>query len=259
MTIERSLTALIHGPSKAGKSSLAATAPGPRLLLDAEHGHKFLQGIKIIYWNPRTEAVPVYDGTWDTCVVPVLTYADIESAYKVLKLGQHPFKSVILDSLTEIQAKLVEQIAGTDQMKLQQWGELNRAFSNLLRNLRDLTMHPTTPLEAVVITCMSKEVDGKYKPFLQGSLQHIVSYFWDVIGFIRLEEWPNPDPTLPPYRIRRMYIEATPFAEAGERVAGKLGNVVEQDNLSISQMLDRIYGPSEIAMNTEQIGLETNG
>lgn len=243
----RSLTMLIHGPSKAGKSTLAATAPYPRLLFDAEHGHRFL-GLNVKYWDPKTEKPPVADGTWDTCVVSVLSYADIQQAYQYLKLGQHQFKSVIIDSLSEVQVKLIDQLAGTEQMKMQQWGELLRAFSDLLRGIRDLTMHPTQPLEAVALVAMSKEVNGKYKPYLQGSLQHIVSYFWDVVGFLRVEEWPNADPTQPAHKIRRLYVEATDFADAGERVQGRLGSVVEQGDLSIERMLDMIYGaPAPVA------------
>jgi hypothetical protein len=245
--MNRSLTLLVHGASKAGKSTVASTAPYPRLLLDAEHGHKFLP-LHVKYWDPKVEPPPVADGTWDTCVVPVLSYDDMLSAYQYLKLGHHQFKSVIMDSISEIQVKLIDQLSGTEQMKMQTWGTLLRSMGDMLRGLRDLTMHPTNPLEAVVLTAMSKENnDGKYKPYLQGQLATQVSYFWDVVGFIRVEEWPNPDPMQPPIKLRRMYIEATDFAEAGERVQGRLGSIVEQPDLNIVSMLDRIYGPPPAA------------
>ncbi len=241
--MNRSLTLLVHGASKAGKSSIAATAPYPRLLLDVEHGHKFLP-IVPKYWDPKSEPPPVADGTWDTCVVPVLNYDDMLAAYQYLKLGHHQFKSVIIDSISELQVKLIDQLSGTEQMKMQTWGQLLRSMGDMLRGLRDLTMHPVSPLEAVVLTSMSKEVNDKHKPYLQGQLATQVSYFWDLVGFIRVEEWPNPDPTQPPVKLRRMYIEATDFAEAGERVQGRLGSIVEQPDLNIVSMLDRIYGPS---------------
>jgi hypothetical protein len=46
----------------------------------------------------------------------------------------------------------------------------------------------------------------------------------------------------PPYKVRRMYVERTPEYEAGERVQGRLGKVVEQENLGIERMLDMVFG-----------------
>src|SRR6266516_4777823 len=45
------LSALIHGDTKLGKSTLANTAPKPCLVLDAEGSWRFTIGRKI-YWNP---------------------------------------------------------------------------------------------------------------------------------------------------------------------------------------------------------------
>lgn len=245
--VQRSLTMLIHGPSKAGKSTLAATAPYPRLMLDVEFGHKFLP-LNVRYWDPKREEPPVADGTWDTCVVPVRDYDTVLKAYQYLQLGRHQFKSVIIDSISELQVKCVDQIAGSEQMKMQHWGELLRSMGNLLRDLRDLTMHPTNALEAIVLTAMSKEnAEGKMRAYLQGQLATQAPYFYDILGYIRVEEWPNQDPTQPPHKLRRLYVESTDFAEAGERVQGRLGSIVEQGDLSIEVMMDKIYGPRPVA------------
>jgi hypothetical protein len=57
----------------------------------------------------------------------------------------------------------------------------------------------------------------------------------------------NPDPTQQPYKVRRMYVERTNQYEAGERVQGRLGKVVEQENMSIEKMLDIVFGPKQAA------------
>lgn len=244
MTFSRSLSVLVYGDSKAGKSSLGATAPYPRLLIDSEMAFKFLPIVPKM-WDPKTEPPPVADGTWDTCVVPVRTYEDMLAAYQYLKLGQHQFKSIVVDSISELQVKLIDQIVGSEQIKMQQWGQLLRSMTDMMRGLRDLTMHPTNPLEAVVLTAMSKDGNnGKARPYLQGQASTILPYLYDVVGYLRVEEWPNPDPTQPPYKLRRMYVEATDFAEAGERVQGRLGTIVEQGDLNVVTMLDKIYGAS---------------
>jgi len=240
--VQRSLTIMVYGESKVGKSTLAVTAPYPRLMLDVEGGHRFLP-INVKYWDPLREEPPVADGTWDTCVVMVRDYDTVLKAYQWLQLGKHQFKSLIIDSISELQVKCMDQIAGKNQMQMQQWGELLRHMGALLRDLRDLTMHATAPLEAVVLTAMARPgQDGRLRPYLQGQLAIQAPYFYDVLGAINVETVANPDPTQPAYKARRMYVERTDQFEAGERVQGRLGKVVEQHDMGIERMLDMIFG-----------------
>jgi hypothetical protein len=248
--VQRSLTVMVYGESKVGKSSFAVTAPYPRLMLDVEGGHRFLP-IVAKYWDPLREEPPIADGTWDTVVVPVRDYDTVLKAYQWLQLGNHHFKSLIIDSISELQVKCIDNIAGSEQMKMQQWGELLRHMGGLLRDLRDLTMHPTNPLEAVVLTAMSQVTqDGRHRPFLQGQLKIMAPYFYDILGAITIEEFPNQDPLGPPYKVRRLYVERTKEYEAGERVQGRLGAIVEQQDLSIETMLDKIFGPKQADKST---------
>ena len=113
----------------------------------------------------------------------------------------------------------------------------------LLRDLRDLTMHPTQPLEAVVLTAMARSgQDGRSRPYLQGQLAIQAPYFYDILGALTVETLQNPDPLQAPHKTRRMYVERTDQYEAGERVQGRLGKVVEQENLGIERMLDMVFG-----------------
>lgn len=240
--VDRSLTLMVYGESKVGKSTFAVTAPYPRLMLDVEGGHRFLP-INVKYWDPIREEPPQADGTWDTVVVQVRDYDVVMKAFQWLQSGKHQFKSLIIDSISELQVKCMDNIAGTEQMKMQQWGELLRHMGALLRDLRDLTMHPTQPLEAVVLTAMARKgQDGVYRPYLQGQLAIQAPYFYDVLGAITVETMPNPDPLQPPYKVRRMYVERTPEWEAGERVQGRLGKIVEQGDLGVERMLDMVFG-----------------
>jgi hypothetical protein len=239
-----SLSILLHGPSKSGKSTLAVTAPYPRLLLDAEHGHRFLD-IKIKYWDPSLDNPPTPDGTWDTCVVVVRSYETVQIVYRWLQSGQHPFRSFIMDSVSEIQTQCMEQIAGRGQIQVQQWGELLRHMTGLMRDLRDLTMHPTNPLSAVVLTAMTVQKDGMWRPYLQGQSGTSAPYYWDVTGYLTAEEYPHPDPTQPPYTARRLYIGPSTSHVSGERIGGRLGMIVEQSDLDITRMIDRIYNLEE--------------
>jgi hypothetical protein len=212
-------------------------------MLDVEGGHRFLP-IVVKYWDPLREEPPVADGTWDTCVVNVTQYDTVLKAYQWLQLGKHQFASLIIDSVSELQVKCVDNIAGKNQMQMQQWGELLRHMGALLRDLRDLTMHPVNPLQAVVLTAMARTGhDGRSRPYLQGQLAIQAPYFYDILGAITVEEFVNPDPTQPVYKARRMYVERTNQFEAGERVQGRLGKIVEQKDLSVDSMLDIVFGP----------------
>jgi hypothetical protein len=90
--------------------------------------------------------------------------------------------------------------------------------------------------------------EGRNKPYLQGQLAIQAPYFYDILGALTVEQVSNSDPLQPPYKVRRMYVERTNEYEAGERVQGRLGSIVEQDKLSIEVMLNTIFGPKQTAV-----------
>lgn len=229
----RSISLLVHGESKVGKSWLGDSTPSPRLILDAEGGSRFTPSRKVV-WDPMTQLPPVDDGTWDTCLVYVHHYDTVVRAFDVLNQGEHPFKSVVLDSISEIQQRCVDSIAGTDIMKIQDWGTLLRKVSDTVRRFRDLTTHVHRPLQAVVLIAMTREVSGKRKPYVQGQLATALPYYMDVTGYLFVQKLEGGGTA------RRLLVTPHDQFEAGERVGGKLGDVVENPN--VSTMLDTIYG-----------------
>lgn len=232
---DRALSVLIHGHSKVGKTTFAVTSPYPRLLLDVEAASRFLPNIKK-YWDPMSEAPPEADGTWDTCVVRVNDFNSVLKAYEWLKSGKHPFKSVILDSISELQAKAQEMIAGRNQMKTQDWGTLLSKMAYLCRDLRDLTTHPTNPLEAVVITAMSREIDKVLKPYLQGQIASQIPYWFDVTSYIFIDQVQDEAGNW--HVVRKLLTDKNPQFEAGNRVPG-LPVII--DNPNIVSILDSVF------------------
>jgi hypothetical protein len=239
---DRALTAIIHGHSKVGKTTLCSTMPYPRLLLDVESASRFLPVVRKV-WDPSREQPPVADGTWDTCVVYVRDYATVQQVYQWLQIGQHQFRSLAIDSISELQVRCAEDLAGRGQMQTQQWGELLRKMSGLLRDIRDLTMHPTNPLEAVLLTSMTRLQDNIWKPYLQGQLAVVAPYLFDITGYLYIDQVPNEDPTQPPVEVRRLLTRKHPMFEAGERVQGRIPPVL--DSPRIDTMIDMVFGPAE--------------
>ena len=114
----RSLSILVHGASKVGKSWMGDSTPAPRLILDAEGGSRFTPSKKVV-WDPLTEEPPKASEDWDTCIVYVKDYDTVLKAYDWLNQSNHPFKSVVLDSISEIQQRCVDSIAGVKAMRIQ--------------------------------------------------------------------------------------------------------------------------------------------
>ncbi len=235
---DRALSFLIHGPSKVGKSTLAVTAPYPRLYLDVESASRFLP-IHGKEWNPLLDPPPFPDGTWDTCVVYVRDYDTVLKVYEWLQVGNHQFKSLIIDSISELQIRLQDKVAGRGQMQMQQWGEMLRSLSGLLRDIRDLTMHPTNPLEAIVLTSMTHHKDGKWRPYLQGQVAATAPYLFDVVGYLYVDQVPSENPELPPTEQRFLMTASHPEYESGERVGGKIDGYLRNPN--IEEMLNAVF------------------
>ena len=239
--LARRLSAIVHGDSKVGKSWFGDTTPAPRLCLDAEGGVDWTPSIKT-EWDPMSSPPPVADGTWETCIVRVHNFVVLEQVRQWLKSGQHPFKSVTMDSVSEVQQRCIDHIAGVEQMRTQDWGELLRKMSAMVREFRDYTLHPTNPLESVIIIAMSKQDNnGKWRPDAQGQLYNKLPYYFDLVGYLFVQPLPQEQLVQGgPTSIRRMLCVPHPQFEAGERLGGRLPPVI--DNPNVVQMLDTIYG-----------------
>lgn len=240
------LSILIHGSSKVGKSSVSFSAPLPLCVLDAEGSTKFINTpgfrgttkLRKISWNPIKEKPPRYDGTWDVCVVKVTNWATMVAAYQHLQMSPHDFVSLSIDSITEIQRKCKANLKGTEQLQQQDWGALLTQMDNLIRGYRDLTLLDNT-LRCVIFIAETKMHEGKWRPFMQGAIATSLPYWVDICGYAFLE------PTLdannqPTGKQQKLLVSAHPQYEAGERVQGRLPDIVVEPN--IAAILETIYG-----------------
>lgn len=224
---------IVYGAPKTGKSWLGDTTPAPRLILDAEGGSRFTPSKKIV-WDPASQKPPEYDGSWESCLVPVNTYKTVKQAYDWLYSGQHPFKSVVVDSISETQQRCVDDIAGMNPMQTQDWGTLLRTVSTLVRGYRDLITHPTRPLMSVVLIAMTDENAMPHRPLMQGKMGTFMPYYVDVCG--HLGTYRREDGTA----FRRLIVSPSPEYIAGERVGGRLGQWVDDPN--ITKMITDVTG-----------------
>lgn len=200
MTVQQStLTALIHGESGVGKSDLADTIPGPRLILDAEAGSEYTPSWPKQIWNPAypPPGMPGCDPSQQQCAetvrVIVQEWKTWEQVHYWIASGNHPFQSIVLDSLTEIQKRCRDAIRGTEQMQTQHWGELLILMEGAVRQLRDLAKSPYNRLMNVVILALTDE-KSRGRPLAQGSLQNALPGFVDVVGYMSAQAGPDGQP-----------------------------------------------------------------
>lgn len=231
------MTLLVHGPSKSGKTTLGDTAPAPRLYLDAEMRSQFTRSKKKL-WDPNREKLPEYDGTWDTLTVYARDYTTVLKAYGWLNSGKHPFRSVVVDSISETQQRLIDSLVGSKQPTQQEWGNILRQVTFLIRQFRDLKTHPSRPMDAVVFVAMTqkKEDEVIWRPHVQGSLKTSLPYFFDVVGYLDVVKSADKAP------VHRLFIGPVPGYETGDGTGGRLGAYV--DNPNVTEMLARVRGCS---------------
>lgn len=217
------LSMLIHGMSKRGKSSLAATAPKPLLVLDAEGSWRFIPG-RIVYWDPLRETPPTYDGTWDICVVHVQVWETVQQVYQYLLQWPLPFVSVVIDSITEVQRRCKANLKGTEALKIQDWGVLLSTMDATIRGFRDLCLIPQLAVRCVVFVSETMETQmGRLVPAMQGQIARSLPYWVDVAGYL-FQDYEIDTNGQATREIRRLWISPHQQYEAGERVQGKLGS-----------------------------------
>ena len=174
---------LIYGSSGAGKTRLAGSAfeveeLNPLLFCDIEGG-----GLTLRSTYPDVETVRV--NSW----------IDLKNVYDDLKLGKHGYRTVILDSLTEMQKlgmdhTMAVRHAGDDLSvpEIKEWNINVEQVRKYVRAFRDL--HGVN----VIFTALERiDIDkrtqlSRSKPSLSGKVADEVAGFLDIVTHLRVEE-----------------------------------------------------------------------
>lgn len=225
------LTMVVHGESGTGKTWLANTSPSPRLIIDAEGGTTWTQGKKV-YWDVQKGTPP--PTTEETCIATIKSFQSLGTILSWLQSGKHPFRSVVIDSLTEVQKRCLDNITGVEAADQRAWGEVLRKMEGLVRSFRDLTISNGIPtLDTVVFVAGSQLKDGITRPHLQGQLGNTLPYFVDAVGYLYLQQ--DEDGNI----VRKLLLQPVGGFSAKDRT-GQFGQVITNPN--IADMLGLLRG-----------------
>jgi AAA domain-containing protein len=176
---------LIYGESGVGKTTLAGSADevealSPALVIDIEGG---TEALVRPYPNVKT--------------VRVTTWLEMQAVYDDLRRMNHPYKTVILDSLTEIQKfnmynVMIELLKehpdrDPDVPSMREWGINLEQMRKYVRAFRDL---PINTIFTALLREDKDQVTGRVtmKPSLSGKMAGEIAAFLDIVGYYYVKQ-----------------------------------------------------------------------
>ncbi len=257
---DKFLKMLIYGDYGVGKTWLAGTASdiddmNDVILINAEAGeltlsehgssHKF-GNIDLISVRTFKQVATAFNFLRAHCKLrdedDIEKLCIMESKLKGVEITTpKKYRTVIIDSLTEVEAYCLNQLLGiTDSISLDEevqaaeWSEYkknNSMVTRLVRSFRDLPMH-------VILTCARQYTQDEskkflYSPQLTGKLAGSVRGFVDIVGFLVTGSAAD-DGSIP----RKLYIQPNPRFAAKCRI----GSCKQPyfDNPTISSIMEQI-------------------
>jgi hypothetical protein len=217
---------LVYGESGTGKTTLAGSADEvpsmrPVLFIDIEGGTESLR-----------HSYP------DVQTVRVTTWKEMQDVYNELHEGNHPFKTVVLDSLTEIQKfnmyNIMEDVIqkrpdlDQDVPSMREWGKNLEQMRRMVRGFRDLDMHS-------IFTALSRvDKDQRsgaqlHQPSLSGKLAGEVAAFLDVVMYYYVKQSGDGDDA----QYNRYLLTAKTDTHVAKDRSGSLPQVVENPTMKL--------------------------
>ena len=180
----------IHGVFGSGKTTFGLTGPNPTLIADVEGAAmKAKAGGNKVLWSDWDKKSNV-----DTVVYPTKTEQDLQDLITYLKIGDHPFETFVLDSLTLFQTKLKRELQQPNQkfnpdaeFTFHAW---NRVLNHMLMQAEDLLScvepNANKPINVCLISATDREAHYM-RPLLEGQIRKRLPGLVDIHGFMKME------------------------------------------------------------------------
>lgn len=219
------LNILVYGDPGIGKTRFAGSASlipelSPVLVIDVEGGTKSL-----------VDNYPEVD------VVRVTKWDDIANVYEALFDDPDLYRTVVLDSLSEMQKFSMNEIMKKAVVKnpdrdievpgMREWGINGEQIRTLVRAFRDAGLNVIATSHAM--DDQSEGQNGKTKPALTGKLRNEVAGFFDMVFYLYNKKIKDGDER----RIANLLLsKGTPEVIAKDR-SGRVPEVVEDPTMTL--------------------------
>lgn len=188
------LNMMIYGGSGVGKTLLTGTCAqveemSPMLVIDAEEGSMTLNALHEV--ADRIDVVPMRD------------WRKMQSVYNDLYAGRHKYKTVTIDSGTEVQQLAMNDVLGADGKVLdtgitpefKDWYKNTEQIRRMIRAFRDLPMH--TIITALEMDYQDPRTKAMMKrPAFSNKLSQQIPAFFDVVFYMYVKEVSGDKPNL---------------------------------------------------------------
>jgi len=233
---ESNLNIMIYGDSGVGKTRLAGSAD------DVPE----MRSVVCVDFEGGTETLKHSYPNVDT--IRVTSWKDVQNVYNELYAGNHKYRTIILDSLTEIQKfnmynvmqRLIEKDSNRDEdvPSMREWGVNLEQMRKFVRAFRDL------PYNTIFTCLMKSEKDARTgklvkEPYLSGKLSKEVAAFLDIVVFQYMREM-EVDGEMKQQRL--LLSQATDTCTAKDRT-GKLPQVMVEPTMA--EIMKYINGENE--------------
>jgi phage nucleotide-binding protein len=241
---------LVYAPPGYGKTYLAGTAVGdkrlmPMVLADFEGG---VRSIKSKVVQVTTDDFKTHRPSIDKItVLRIKRWADFDVLYEVLDSPDNPYKSLFIDSLSELNYQnLQENVAvaargdrghDPDVPERQDYLRSGVQMRKLIRVFRDLEMHTIFTAQAA-----DKENPQTKRqqavPNLTGKLSAEIPGLVDIVGYLGIVD--DEDESGEPVSYRSLLVQPTGrFMAKARDEEGRLGDAVDRPTLpKILDLLD---------------------
>lgn len=119
--------------------------------------------------------------------VEIKSFKDLQEVYKYLADGNHPYKTFALDSISEINDIIINELsAGKGQMYQNDWWVLGKRMVDMLRKFRDLPMNVIFVSHETTVNDDERVV--KYVPMLSWKTTLKIPGFFDVVWRIYIND-----------------------------------------------------------------------
>lgn len=241
------LSAVLYGDAGEGKSTLAYTARTPLLIIDAEggagHAHAIQDGIRtrypLEYWEAGTEPP-----SGSHVVYRIESFPDLVKLIGALEQSC-PFKSVVVDSLSEVQKLAKKEVEGAGDkhnqdldaysIEMRHWTYIYGAVDDIIWRLRKILTNPSGELQTLIFTALIESKFGKQRPQLQGKLGQDLPSLLDLTAKVVLAKDDQGN------TVQKMGVASTDLITAKMRIpeiANLYGDVIESPDMA--QILEQI-------------------